>query len=74
MQTMSTGRPRESRIEATVMRQTPPEPGDKRNWQIHQCPHCQTVFWANVRGTISYWHRNPLRRLWFWITTRRVRG
>jgi hypothetical protein len=21
-------------------------------------------------GTVSYWHRNPLRRLWHWFTNR----
>jgi hypothetical protein len=60
---------KESRIEATVMRREAPDPKDPRPWQMQQCPHCNRIFWSWQKGTISYWHRNPLRRLWHEITS-----
>jgi hypothetical protein len=68
MMPVATGNLRESRIEATVVRTVVPAAGDPRPWQLHQCPHCQGIFWAWVKGTVSYWHRNPLRRL-AWLFT-----
>jgi hypothetical protein len=63
------GNLRETSIEATVMRTVAPAEGDPRPWQMRQCPHCQGIFWAWAKGTVSYWHRNPLRRLAHWINS-----
>jgi hypothetical protein len=66
---MFAGQLKESRIDATIMRVIAPDEQDPRPWQMHQCPHCNGIFWAWVRGTISYWHRNPIRRAVHWINS-----
>jgi hypothetical protein len=57
-------------IEAVRLRKTAPPPEDRRDWQHYQCPHCTLLFWALPLGKISFWHRNPLRRLWWWFRNR----
>jgi hypothetical protein len=66
---VASGNLKESRIETTVMRKTMPSADDPRPWQMVQCPHCNGIFWAWAKGTVSYWSRNPLRRLMWWVNS-----
>lgn len=63
MDTAAKGLFKESKIEATVMRVLPPEPGDPRPWQQNQCPHCQRIYWSWAKGVISYWHKSWWKRM-----------
>lgn len=57
-------KPREIRLEAVVTRCGC---GDPAAHAGRICPKPRAI---ENRGTVSYWHRNPLRRLWWKLTGR----
>ncbi|MEK6323615.1 MAG: hypothetical protein AABN33_18395 [Acidobacteriota bacterium] len=62
VQAIGRGKAREVSISAVVIRCRCGDPDSHRG---EVCPRGE----REDRGTVSYWHRNPLKRFYYWFET-----